>query len=522
MKRIITLLTIFLLTSTIGAQVYKNGTNKYVAYRQSYGINLNAVVKSNYEGMAKGDNVVLTKLMCEECLDPNIGLKLLYTVKIGDKEIKVKNKIEKKLDFQYKDVQDIWDSEIICNVLYELGKYGIQEKMRLEMEEDALEYIYKVRSSGLEFKDPYLENYIYGLIAQIAPSTFIDGRPCSINIVIIDDPSMNAGMFPNGTLSINTGLIAGLHTEDELVAVLSHEIAHFVLDHSVQNINKVKERKKRAEFWAALATGVVAVTEGVAAATSSYYIPGAATMATAAMASSIANEVIEHLGMDYYHEQENEADELSQKVLQCTGRDINALANAFARMKENMKRERSSMMYFNSFSHPALVNRIEKIGNPDLSIKDKEFEKMVSFAVSSAARMKYEDRRFGQVLPLVTQNIDNGVATTIDYILKANCLLALKNDENSNKEALSYVNKAKEIDPTNINIYKTEILVTLRLGKKDEALSLLKGYKEKLSNGYENYKDLIGSKFWESYFNFATEEIDWSNRMILKLGGMNL
>ena len=47
----------------------------------------------------------------------------------------------------------------------------------------------------------------------------------------------NVYMYSNGTMVIHTGLLSALHTEDELVAILSHEIAHFVLDHSVQNVN---------------------------------------------------------------------------------------------------------------------------------------------------------------------------------------------------------------------------------------------------------------------------------------------
>ena len=75
--------------------------------------------------------------------------------------------------------------------------------------------------------------------------------------------------------------------------------------------------------------------------------------------------------------------------------------------------------------------------------------------------MKFEDRRFRQALPLVDININNGVATAEDYILKANCLLALYNNEQSNNEVLKLIAKAKEIDASNINVYKAEILGNL-------------------------------------------------------------
>ena len=482
--------------------------NSIVAVAQNYSINLDAKIISDYEILRKGLMIHVNSLNCEEnVLNDKENTKLQYNLALdGNVVIKVNGKIGKKIEFMYHNVQDIWDAAIICNVLDELQKKGIQEKLRAEMESDALEYIYKVKSNGLELNDPYLESYIYSLVSQITPKIFIDGRPCNVNILIVDDPSMNAGMFPNGTLVINSGLIAGLHTEDELVAVLSHEIGHFVLDHSVQNVNKARDRKKRAEFWGALATGVVGVAEGIAAAKSSYYVPGAATAAAAALATSIANEINERLGMEYNHEQEYEADEIAMTILKYTGRDTSALATSFMRMSQNMSRDRSSMMYFSTFTHPALIKRIEKIGKANVLKSDKE----------------YEDRRFSQVLPLVSQNIDNGVATTIDYILKANCLLALNNDPKSNNEAMALVNKAKEIDAGNINVYKAEILTTLRLGKKLEAINLLKSYQQKMEEYYNSIKEYSGTKMWDEYHNFYLSESDWVKRMLIKLNGMTL
>ena len=226
--------------------------------------------------------------------------------------------------------------------------------------------------------------------------------------------------------------------------------------------------------------------------------------------------------MEYNHEQEYEADEIAMTILKYTGRDTSALATSFMRMSQNMARDRSSMMYFSTFTHPALIKRIEKIGKANVLKSDKEFEKQISFAVSSAARMKYEDRRFSQVLPLVSQNIDNGVATTIDYILKANCLLALNNDPKSNNEAMALVNKAKEIDAGNINVYKAEILTTLRLGKKLEAINLLKSYQQKMEEYYNSIKEYSGTKMWDEYHNFYLSESDWVKRMLIKLNGMTL
>ena len=486
---------------------------------QTYNVNLDAILTGDIKPYKKGESVHISKVIHSIDTNDYGDVKDAYFLVIGKDTIPFSQRVNERLDLKYNDIQGLWDAEIIYNVFEELEKKGIQNSLRVEMEEEALDYIQRIQEYGVAFNDPYLENYIYGLVSKIAPSTLIDCRPGNINILILDNPAMNAGMYSNGTMIINTGLISALHTEDELVAILAHEIAHFVLDHSVQNVNAAVSRKKRAEFWAAVATGLTAVAEGVAAAKSNYYMPGAATLGMAALSSTVASQVIDRLGMNYNAKQEETADKVAVMALEILGYDKNALASALNRMKEVMVEERSKAMYFQSYTHPALVKRIFDAGKP----QDKAsqiFEQEISFAVTSTARMKFEERRFRQVLPLVNQNIYNGVATSEDYILKANCLLALHNDPQTNTEILEIVETAKNIDPSNINIYKAEILANLRLKKFVESQSLLEQYVQKLSEMEISLKEIESDVTWDSNYKFITTERDWAQRMLIKVNVM--
>ena len=114
---------------------------------------------------------------------------------------------------------------------------------------------------------------------------------------------------------ISTGLLSTLKSEEELLGVIAHEISHFVLDHSMININKAIERRKKAEFWAAFATGVAAAAEGYSAASTGYYSGGTLTMSTAILAYSIASEVLDRLGLEYSREQESKADESAKELM---------------------------------------------------------------------------------------------------------------------------------------------------------------------------------------------------------------
>jgi predicted Zn-dependent protease len=192
---------------------------------------------------------------------------------------------------------------------------------------------------------------------------------------------------------INSGLLASLHSEDELVAILSHEIAHFVLDHSIQNLNEKIKRQERAAFWAGLATVATAVVEGVAAAKSDYYIPGYATIAVATLSTSIAESVNEQLGMEYNHAQENEADAIAVEILGLLNYDTSALSTALSRIEQVQTSERDYSMYLHTETHPALIDRIRSLGAPAV-LNDTKYEQLVSFAVTNTAKLKYEEKRF--------------------------------------------------------------------------------------------------------------------------------
>jgi hypothetical protein len=319
---------------------------------------------------------------------------------------------------------------------------------------------------------------------------------------------------------VNTGLLASLHSEDELVAILSHEIAHFVLDHSVINVNRAIARQKRAEFWAALATGLTAAAEVTVASKNSHYVPGAATIGMAAIAGSIASQVVDRLGMKYNHEQETEADQTAITVLKILGYDTNALATALSRIEKYYVTERMTAMYFATYTHPVLMERIAKCGTPQTAT-NKDFEKIVSFAVTNVASLKFEDRRFRQCIPYVKQNIENNVATSEDYILMANCLLNTQNTETSNREVIEYIQKAKQLDASNINIYKVEVLAKLRQNKKSEAIELLKKYIQNLQTMKATMNDILNETVWEQTNSFISSEQYWASQMLIKLNGMS-
>lgn len=387
-------------------------------------------------------------------------------------------------------------------------------EIRSEIEADANDYISMLSRYNLVFEDPYLESYLYSVVSKIIPNKRADGFPYDINIVVVRDPSINAAVFPNGTMLVNTGLLAATHSEDELVAVLAHEIGHFVANHSLVNVRKMEKAQARAEFWAGMATVLAAATEIATASTGYYYSGGSLTTNTAILSYSIASSILKRIGMDYSKEQEEEADKLALDVLKYLGYDENAAATIFQRMADIYTEEGNWSAYYLAGDHPSLEERIKYCGKPNYK-NDPDYEKMVSFAVTSAAITKYNQGRFTQSMKLVDQNIKNNVGTDDDYLIKALCLLNLFSDNSHNKEATTMISKAKAINSGNTNILRTEIIACLRNNDLNGASTAIEKYIARINDSLEKAKD-------ESSYHYRMllTELDWARKMSVKVRGL--
>ena len=407
-------------------------------------------------------------------------------------------------------IQSFWDVQTIAS-LPSLSRLSDLYGIRSAQEEDVMNYVSNLEKLGYTFDDPYLLSYLYSLLLKVFPNRKLDGFPYSMNIVIANDDSMNAYVFPNGTMIINTGLLANVHTEDELVAIMAHEIGHFAANHSLVNIQKQEQRANRAEAWAALATVLAAGTE-VYMGSQGYYTGGAFTATTAVLSSAIVDSAMSQIGIEYSRTQESDADDMAVAALGLLGYDTNALSTVLSRMAELYNEEGNWAAYYLSGDHPSLNERIAKHGQPDLR-RDHEFEKKVSFAVTNMAVSKYNLGRFAQALKYVDQNIENGVATDDDYLIKANCLMNLRNDKSSMSEALALIRKAKTINSENINILKAEILAAIRLEQFADAHQMILEYQDRLQDSMS----LV--EFGSPVYNSLSDEFDWSRRMGVKLAG---
>ena len=150
----------------------------------------------------------------------------------------------------------------------------------------------------------------------------------------IDAPDINAFAAPGGYVFVTKGLLKALNSEDELAAVLAHEISHVRLKHYV----KVAKKQVLAEY------AMKSLAEG--------------QTDSQLEAMSRAATLILAKGLD--KQSEYEADYEAMRILALSGYDPSALVDVL-----NMLNSKSSdkNMAFLLSTHPSAAERIQSIGS---------------------------------------------------------------------------------------------------------------------------------------------------------------
>jgi len=101
-------------------------------------------------------------------------------------------------------------------------------------------------------EDEELLEKVYSIGEHLKEISEVEQINYQFNIIDRDDP--NAFAFPGGFIYLTAGLFEHIHSDDELAAVIAHEMGHIIHQHSIKQMQD-NRKMKLVELFAVLLTG---------------------------------------------------------------------------------------------------------------------------------------------------------------------------------------------------------------------------------------------------------------------------
>ncbi|QAU22845.1 M48 family peptidase [Dyella sp. M7H15-1] len=199
----------------------------------------------------------------------------------------------------------------------------------------------QMRALDMVVNDPLLDDYINNLGFRLASNS---AKPKDhFAFFIVKDPVINAFSAPGGYIGVNAGLIIITRSEDELAAVMAHEIGHITQNHLQRAYESVK---KDTPLMALVALGAIAA--------------GGAAGGQAAAAALLGGQgAIMQKEINFTRKDEAEADRTGIMTLSKAGFDPNAMAGFFGRMEDVMSADSGGINVPSLLQdHPVTAQRI--------------------------------------------------------------------------------------------------------------------------------------------------------------------
>lgn len=199
----------------------------------------------------------------------------------------------------------------------------------------------QMRALDMVVNDPLLDDYINNLGFRLVANS---AKPKDhFAFFIAKDPVVNAFSAPGGYIGIDSGLIVITRNEDELAAVMAHEVGHITQNHLQR---AYESAKKDTPLMALVALGAIAA--------------GGAAGGQAAAAALLGGQgVLMQKEINFTRKDEAEADRTGIETLAKSGFDPNAMAGFFQRMEDDMSADSGGIDVPSLLlDHPVTAQRI--------------------------------------------------------------------------------------------------------------------------------------------------------------------
>ncbi len=204
----------------------------------------------------------------------------------------------------------------------------------------------QLRHYDLVLDDPLVDGWLRTLGNRLGAAS--DNSKQDFTFFMLKDRQINAFATLGGYIAVNAGLVLAADREDEVAAVLGHEIAHVTQSHVLRSV----ERAQRDTIPMLLATlGALAIAS-----------QGGDSSANGAMAAiASAQGLAAQRQINYTRSNESEADRLGIRTLDRSGYDPDAMAEMFQTMQSLSRVNQGGEKYRTPDylqSHPVTTLRI--------------------------------------------------------------------------------------------------------------------------------------------------------------------
>lgn len=189
---------------------------------------------------------------------------------------------------------------------------------------------------------PELGSYLEAVGGRLAAHSPRKDLDYTFRIVDMKEP--NAFALPGGYTFFSRGLLALVNSEEDLAAVMAHEIAHVTSKHHAKSTN------------VAILTAPLKIATGIVGGTAAIVAPRIGKTI-----SGIGEFTSNLLIAPYSRQQEREADQVGQELMVKAGWDPNGLARILESLRREESLHRKTERSFSFFTtHPALEKRVAK------------------------------------------------------------------------------------------------------------------------------------------------------------------
>jgi predicted Zn-dependent protease len=184
-------------------------------------------------------------------------------------------------------------------------------------------------SRGLDYNDGAVQEHLAEIGRPFVPRTPMDH--VRWQFFVMRDPLVNAFSLANGSIYVNTGMLAILENNDQLAGALAHEMAHVVYRHSYLRIREYQHKQTRKIYTRLALAPLDFLPYGI----------GLGVSLISAFDRPMAEAALSGYGRAF----EREADQFAIDQFSRSGRDARQILRSFQRMAEQVDADRIPTYY---------------------------------------------------------------------------------------------------------------------------------------------------------------------------------